>query len=104
MELAISRSHTQKEYSMSKQVPWNKIILEEFIKDALLTKEEEMIMRTRVAGWTRQKQSMELNMSLSSIDRIIKRLKIKYDQVEKYNPILPPRRFSVKEVYMDAIK
>ena len=33
-----------------KQVPWNKIILEEFISLALLTKEEEMIMRTRVAG------------------------------------------------------
>lgn len=34
---------------MSKEVPWSKIILEEFIKEALLSKEEEWIMRTRCA-------------------------------------------------------
>lgn len=86
---------------MSKQVPWNKVILERFIEEAMLTKEEEMIMRTRVAGWTRVKQSIELGMSLSSIDRIIKRLKVKYDNVQKYDPILPPRKFSAEETYMD---
>lgn len=36
---------------MTNQVPWNKIILEEFINLALLTKEEEMILRTRIYGW-----------------------------------------------------
>ena len=51
---------------MSREVPWNKLILEEFIKEALLTKEEEMIIRTRIAGWTRTKQSLELEMSLST--------------------------------------
>ena len=86
---------------MSKQVPWNKVILETFIADALLTKEEEMIMRTRVAGWTRTKQSMELGMSLSSIDRCIQRLKVKYDYCQKYNPLLPPRKSSAAETYMD---
>lgn len=40
---------------MSHQVPWNKFILEEFISIACLTKDEEMIMRTRVAGWSRTK-------------------------------------------------
>ena len=35
---------------MAREVPWNKLILEEFIKEALLTKEEEMIIRTRIAG------------------------------------------------------
>ena len=87
---------------MSKQVPWNKIILEEFIKEAMLTKEEEEVMRTRVAGWTRVRQSHELGMSLSTIDRIIRILKIKYDNVQKYDPILPPRRFSKEETYMDT--
>lgn len=33
---------------MTTQVPWNKIILEEFINLALLTKDEEMILRTRI--------------------------------------------------------
>lgn len=35
---------------MTNQVPWNKIILEEFINLALLTKDEEMILRTRIYG------------------------------------------------------
>ena len=34
--------------TMSKQVPWNKIILETFISLAVLTDEEEKILRTRV--------------------------------------------------------
>lgn len=89
---------------MAHQVPWNKIILEEFIKEAMLTKEEEEIMRTRVAGWTRVEQSMKLGMSTQKVDRIIMRLKNKYDQVQRYNPILPPRKFSAKELYMDTSK
>ena len=86
---------------MSKQVPWSKVILEAFIEDALLTQEEEMVIRTRVAGWTRNQQSMEFGMSISNIDKIIKRLKVKYDLVQKYNPLLPPRKHSVVETFMD---
>lgn len=86
---------------MSHQVIWTKIVLDTFIIEANLTKDEEMIMRTRVAGWTRTEQSMKLGMSLSTIDKIIARLKVRYDAVAKYNPILPPRKFSAKETYMD---
>ena len=32
---------------MTHQVPWNKVILEEFIRIGCLSKTEEMIMRTR---------------------------------------------------------
>lgn len=87
---------------MAKQVPWNKIIVETFIEEAILTKEEEIVLRTRAAGWTRIQQSQELGMSLATIDRIIRRLKVKYDNVQKYNPILPPRRSSAQETYMDS--
>ena len=86
---------------MPGEVPWNKLILEEFIKEALLTKEEEMIIRTRIAGWTRTKQSLELGMSLSTIDKIIRRLKDKYDSVQKYGVLLPPRKESAEEEYLD---
>lgn len=85
-----------------KQVPWNKVILEEFISLALLTKEEEMIMRTRVAGWTISKQAMTFGMSESTVNRIIKNLKIKYDAVQPYSVILPPRKQSSEEDYMDT--
>ncbi len=66
---------------MSKQVPWNKIILEEFIELAMLSSDEEHIMRTRIAGWSITKQAMTFGMSESSVNRIIKRLKVKYDAV-----------------------
>ena len=86
---------------MAKQVPWNKIILETFIEEALLTKDEEIIMRTRVAGWSRTKQSMELGMSIATVDKHIATLKKKYDNVQKYNPLLPPRKASAEEAWMD---
>lgn len=86
---------------MSHQVPWNKIIVERFIELAMLTKDEEWVLRTRVAGWSRTKQADELGMSISSIDKIIASLKAKYDMVQKYDPLLPPRKFSAKEVWMD---
>lgn len=87
--------------AMAHQVPWNKIILEEFISLAMLSKEEEMIMRTRVAGWPRSRQADELNMSIESVDRIIRRLKKKYDSVQKLSPLLPPRKASSQELWMD---
>lgn len=87
---------------MTMQVPWGKVILEAFIEEANLTKEEEMIMRTRVAGWTITRQAMELGMSESSVNRCISRLKRKYDYAQKYSAILPPRKESAAELYMDT--
>lgn len=87
---------------MSHEVPWNKIILERFIEVAMLTKDEEMIMRTRVAGWTVSKQASELGMSVATVNRHIKKLKHKYDAVQKYEPLLPPRKKSKVERYMDT--
>ena len=60
-----------------------------------------MILRTRIYGWTVREQADRLNMSVSSVNRIIKRLKNKYDDVEKFSTILPPRKSSEKEKYLD---
>lgn len=87
---------------MTKQVPWGKVILEAFIEEAMLTKEEEMIMRTRIAGWTITRQARELGMSEASVNRTISRLKKRYDAVQKYSAILPPRKESAEELYMDT--
>lgn len=87
---------------MSKQVPWNKIIAEEFISIASLSKTEEEILRTRIAGWTITQQAMTFGMSESSVNRIVKRLKVKYDQVQPYSVLLPPRKFSAEETYLDT--
>lgn len=87
---------------MSRQVIWTKIIVEEFIRLGGLTDFEEQVIRTRAAGWTRTKQSMEFNVSLATIDRTIKILKLKYDLVQPYSTILPVRRVSSEELYMDT--
>lgn len=86
---------------MTHPIPRGKIITEAFISDANLTKEEEIVLRTRVAGWSRQRQSRDLRISMTDLDKIINRLKRKYDQAAKYNPLLPPRKFSTQEVWMD---
>ena len=40
---------------MKHKVPWNRTLLEDFIKEGLLTEDEEFIMRTRLAGWSQVK-------------------------------------------------
>lgn len=87
---------------MAHEVPWNKIIVERFVEMAMLSEEEQMILRTRVMGWTRLQQADKLGMSVATVDRIIKTLKEKYDGVQKYDPMLPPRKTSPEEVYMDT--
>lgn len=69
---------------MTNEVIWTKLVLERFIQLANLTEEEEIVIRTRAAGWSRVKQAMELNISISGIDRIISRLRKKYtEQTQK---------------------
>lgn len=89
---------------MAKEVPWNKIIFERFSSLAMLNEDELKILETRIAGWTRVKQAREFGMSLATVDRIISRLKDKYDAVQIYDDILPPRRYSKEEEYMDTAK
>lgn len=87
---------------MAHQVPWNKYIVERFEELAMLTEEERMVLRTRVAGWSITRQSIELNISPATVSRIIKRLKQKYDAVQKFDPLLPPRRASAAETWQDT--
>lgn len=87
---------------MAREVMWIKAFLEEFVELGQLTEDEEQILRTRVKGWSRTKQAMELGMSLSTVDRHIRRLKMKYDACQPYSDILPPRKSSKEERYMDS--
>lgn len=77
---------------MSHQVKWNSAILEAFIKEACLTETEEVIIRTRVRGYTITQQAYMLHMSESNVKKIIARLKKKYDNAQKVSNILPKRR------------
>lgn len=86
---------------MAKQVEWNKHIVEVFIEEAMLSEEEIFILETRVKGYPISKQAELLSMSESSVNRIINRLKKKYDNIQKYHPDLPKRRISNQELFMD---
>ncbi len=71
---------------------WNKVILNEFIDLACLTETEEKILRTRIDGWSRVQQSMAFNLSVSTVDCIIRTIRQKYDMVQPFSDILPKRR------------
>lgn len=71
------------------KVPWNRVILEEFVSLALLTEEEEKIIRARIAGWSQVKQCFAFNMSSATLTRKVRKLKDKYDAVKPYSDKLP---------------
>ena len=70
-------------------VPWNRVILEEFISLAILSPEDEKILRTRAAGWSQTRQCHACNMSLATLNRRIRKLKKEYDFCRKYSKLLP---------------
>lgn len=88
---------------MSKQVIWTKHVQDTFIREGNLTDFEVQILETRIRNMTITEQSLKFNCSKSLIDKTIKKLKIKYDEVQKHHPEdMPMRRSSAKELYMDT--
>lgn len=55
------------------KIPWNRVILDEYVSLALLTEEEEKIIRTRAAGWSQVKQCHTFSMSPAALARKIKK-------------------------------
>lgn len=76
---------------MSHKILWTRSMLDEFVKEAIMTKDEEFIVRTRAEGWSRQQQAFELHTSLQSVDRMIKKIKLKYDNIARQNERFPAR-------------
>ena len=77
---------------MAQQVPWDQQILDEFIRRALLSEEDQWTLRSRIGGMSRSQQAEHLGLSERSVDRRISRLKSKYDHVQPGSSGLPPRR------------
>lgn len=71
------------------RVPWNRVYVEEFLRLAIVTPEDEKILRTRAAGWSQIRQCDACNISLATLNRRIKKLKNQYASVQKYSKILP---------------
>lgn len=76
---------------MYSKIPWTKTMLERFIEEALLTEEEEKILRTRIAGWSIVRQSMEMGLSTATVSRIVNKINNKYKTLQpKFPDIFPP--------------
>lgn len=77
---------------MSKEVLWTREVYEEFVRLANLSELEAKVLKARVVDdWKIQRQALEFNVSPSTIDRVVSRLKVKYDACQKRSDILPPR-------------
>ena len=88
---------------MKPKVPWTKTMLEKFIEEALLNEDEEKILRTRIAGWSIIKQSLEFQMSTATVSRIINNIKHKYEQIQPMYPnIFPKLKQSKYEDCLDS--
>ena len=88
---------------MRPKVPWTKTMLEKFIDEALLNEDEEKILRTRIAGWSIIKQSLEFQMSTATVSRIINNIKYKYEQIQPMYPdIFPKLKQSKYEDCLDS--
>lgn len=79
---------------MSHEVKWTKQIFDEFVAEAMLSDTEVKILKTRIQGWSIVQQALEFQLSVSAVNRVIRNLKDKYDEVQKYDPILPKRETS----------
>lgn len=86
-----------------KDILWTKDTLAFFIDKAMLNDDEIFIMENRVKGMPVSAMAMNLHCSESTIHRNISNLKKRYDVVQKeYPDVLPIRKKSAKEEYMDS--
>lgn len=70
-----------------------KTMVEGFIVNGCLNHEDAQIVKLRTARWSREKIAEEMHISVSTLDKKIKRLKDVYDEVQRLHPELElPKR------------
>ena len=72
-------------------IPWNKIIVDEFRYLARLTEDEDKILQDWEAGYSVTKSARVRNMSPRQVDRNRNQIRRKYDAVQPFTPLLPKR-------------
>ena len=85
-----------------KQILWTRKLVDTFIKEGMLTEEEKEVLLLRVKGYTIAETSELMNISDSKVNRIIRRLKIKYDNLQGTIEELPKRKETTKKLYREA--
>lgn len=72
-------------------IPWNKIILNDFISMACLSDDETAILKDWAAGKSVVSTAMSRNISTRQVDNYRNQIRKKYDAVQIYSPLLPKR-------------
>ena len=76
---------------MAHDLVWDQRMLGAFIEQACLTEEEIIVLYDWAYGKSIANTSMMHHMSVSKVNDIRKRLRLKYDRVQPYCVVLPPR-------------
>lgn len=71
---------------------WDTIMLAEFRKLACLTEDEDNVLTAWAKGWSNVKMADAFGMSDRTVSRHLESIRDKYDAVEIYSPLLPPRK------------
>lgn len=88
---------------MSHQVIWTKQTLDFFLDHSGMNDLQKQIMITRCQNMTVVQQAQLLHCSESKIHKEIAKIKCIYDEVQRQHPdVLPVRKSSAKELYMDT--
>lgn len=84
-------------------VNWNEQFYDNFCAKAMLNQDEREVLRCRIMQYSITQISLNCNMSTAKVSRIVKSLRDKYDAVQQHYPdILPARRMSEQEEWMDT--
>ena len=74
-----------------KDIQWNKIMLREFESITCLSDEEKEVLHDWAYGKSVVHTAMRCHMGETKVKDIRKTLREKYDAVQMYTPLLPPR-------------
>lgn len=75
-----------------KDIVWDKVMLAEFRRLAILTEDEDQVLTGWAKGWSLVRIADKTGMSDRTVSRHIESLRRKYDAVWIYTPLLPKRK------------
>ena len=71
---------------------WDTVMLMDFRTLACLTEDEDKVLTAWAKGWSNVKMADQLGMSDRTVSRHLESIRDKYDAVQIYSPLLPPRK------------
>ena len=83
--------------TINNQIPWTKVLYNDFVDNAILTELEKKVLYARVwekDKWTIVGMALEFHVSKSTINNSISNIRSKYDQLHKMYPDKYPKRLN----------